>query len=156
MVASTPTPIGTLAATLTVPTVLTPVRLREPDAIAEVLALEPDLIVLADYGQIVPTALLEVPHGALNLHPSLLPRHRGATPIPAAILAGDRQTGVTLMRMDEGIDTGPIVAQISVPLGGDETTPRLEATLETAAGELLAEQVRPWLRGEIVAASATG
>ena len=74
-------------------------------------ALEPDLLVLADYGQIVPAALLEPRHGALNLHPSLLPRHRGATPIPAAILAGDADTGVTLMRMDDGLDTGPIVAQ---------------------------------------------
>ena len=70
------------------------------------LALEPELAVLADYGQIVPPALLELPHGALNLHPSLLPRHRGATPIPAAILAGDPETGVSLMRMDEGLDTG--------------------------------------------------
>ena len=68
----------------------------------------PDLLVLADYGQIVPAALLDLPrHGALNLHPSLLPRHRGASPIPAAILAGDAETGVTLMRMDAGLDTGP-------------------------------------------------
>ena len=66
---------------------------------------------LADYGQIVPAALLDLPHGALNLHPSLLPRHRGASPIPATILAGDAETGVTLMRMDAGLDTGPIVGR---------------------------------------------
>ena len=71
---------------------------------------------LADYGQIVPAALLDPPFGALNLHPSLLPRHRGASPIPAAIVAGDRETGVTLMRMDAGLDTGPIVAVERLPL----------------------------------------
>src|SRR6478736_2055050 len=96
-----------------------------------------------------PAALLEVPHGALNLHPSLLPRYRGATPIPAAILAGDRETGVTLMRMDAGLDTGPIVAQTHVPLSGTETAPDLEAHLETVAAALLADNLRPWLRGEI-------
>ena len=95
--------------------VLTPSRLRDPAAVAEVLALEPALIVLADYGQIVPPALLGLPLGALNLHPSLLPRHRGASPIPAAILEGDAETGVTLMRMDAGLDTGPIVAVERVP-----------------------------------------
>ena len=146
-----PTPISTLASALSVHALLIPTRLRDPDAIADVLALDPDLIVLADYGQIVPPALLEVRRGALNLHPSLLPRHRGATPIPAAILAGDLQTGVTLMRMDEGIDTGPIVAQAAVPLDGDETTPDLEAMLEVTAGDLLEEHVGPWLRGDAAA-----
>ncbi len=107
--------------------VLAPSRLRDPAAVAEVLALEPALIVLADYGQIVPPALLGLPLGALNLHPSLLPRHRGASPIPAAILEGDAETGVTLMRMDAGLDTGPIVAVERVPLTGRETAPDLEA-----------------------------
>ena len=96
--------------------VLTPSRLRDPEAVAEILDLEPALVVLADYGQIVPAALLDPPFGALNLHPSLLPRHRGASPIPAAIVAGDRETGVTLMRMDAGLDTGPIVAVERLPL----------------------------------------
>ena len=115
------------------------------------LALEPELLVLADYGQIVPAALLETRHGALNLHPSLLPRHRGATPIPAAILAGDATTGVTVIRMDDGLDTGPIVAQASLPLEGDETTPVLEAILASQGAALLDETVGPWLRGEIAA-----
>ena len=106
---------------------LAPSRLRDPAAVAEVLALEPALIVLADYGQIVPPALLDLPLGALNLHPSLLPRHRGASPIPATILEGDAETGVTLMRMDAGLDTGPIVAVERVPLTGHETAPDLEA-----------------------------
>jgi methionyl-tRNA formyltransferase len=129
--------------------ILTPARLRAPESIAEILELEPGLLVLADYGQIVPSELLELRHGALNLHPSLLPRHRGATPIPAAVLAGDRETGVTLMRMDAGLDTGPIVAHERVPLDGTETTPELESSLELVADRLLDQSLGPWVRGEL-------
>jgi methionyl-tRNA formyltransferase len=143
--------IHAAAKELAVPIILTPERLRAPEAIDEVMALGPQLIVLADYGQIVPEALLGIRHGALNLHPSLLPRHRGATPIPAAILAGDAETGVTLMRMDEGLDTGPIVAQSRVRLDGTETTPILEEILEVKADGLLARRLGPYLRGEIEA-----
>ena len=106
---------------------------------------------LADYGQIVPAALLDPPFGALNLHPSLLPRHRGASPIPAAIVAGDRETGVTLMRMDAGLDTGPIVAVERLPLAGSETAPELEARLADLAADLLARSLEPWLRGDLPA-----
>ena len=144
----TPTPIHDAATRSRVPAILTPDRLRSPESVAEILALAPELLVLADYGQIVPAALLGLPHGALNLHPSLLPRYRGATPIPAAILAGDVETGVTLMRMDAGLDTGPIVAQVHEPLDGTETSPALEVRLAQAAGSLLAETLGPWLRGE--------
>jgi methionyl-tRNA formyltransferase len=147
----TPTPVDATAQELGIRTMLRPERLRAPDAIASVLALGPELAVLADYGQLVPPALLGLPHGALNLHPSLLPRHRGATPIPATILAGDQETGVTLIRMDEGLDTGPIVAQWRMPLDGTESAPNLEDALETAAGALLDENVGPWVRGEITA-----
>ena len=146
-----PTIIHEVADELAVPVILTPERLRASDAVAEVLALEPDLLVLADYGQIVPAALLRVRYGALNLHPSLLPRHRGATPIQAAILAGDAQTGVTLMQMDEGLDTGPIVAQATVQLEGSETTPILEERLMMAADGVLNDHLGPWIRGEIKA-----
>jgi methionyl-tRNA formyltransferase len=145
----TPTDIEQTARELGIPTILTPARLRAPDAIASVLELVPSLAVLADYGQLVPPALLELPHGALNLHPSLLPRHRGATPIPAAILAGDPETGVTLMRMDEGLDTGPVLAQRRVALDGRETTPALQQALEPVAAALLAESLGPWLEGEL-------
>lgn len=148
---TTVTPIHDAARHLEVRPILTPPRLRDQAALAEIMALEPDLVVLADYGQIVPSALLDLRHGALNLHPSLLPRHRGATPIPAAILAGDTETGVTLMRMDAGLDTGPIVAQTRVALGGDETTPLLEETLEVEADGLLTRYLGPWLRGKISA-----
>jgi methionyl-tRNA formyltransferase len=146
----TPTPIETQARELGLD-VHAPERLRDPIAIDELLSLEPDLVVLADYGQIVPPELLERRFGALNLHPSLLPRHRGATPIPAAILAGDAETGITLIRMDDGIDTGPIVAVEHATLGGDETTPALEARLAIAATGVLAGALDPWLDGEIEA-----
>jgi methionyl-tRNA formyltransferase len=149
---TTTTPIHEAARHIEIRPILSPVRLRDPEAIAQVDALAPDLIVLADYGQIVPAALLDFPHGALNLHPSLLPRYRGATPIPAAILAGDAETGVTLMRMDAGLDTGPIVAQSRVRLVGDETTPLLEETLELEAADLITRYLGPWLRGKISAA----
>ena len=100
-----PTPVALAAEARGIP-VLTPVSLRRDEVLSELRALGADLVVLADYGRLIPAALLDLPrHGALNLHPSLLPRHRGAAPVPAAILAGDAVTGVTLMRMDEGLDT---------------------------------------------------
>lgn len=146
----TPTPIGAAAAELGIGPVLAPERLREPGAVAAILALEPGLAVLADYGQIVPPPLLGLPHGALNLHPSALPRWRGASPIPATILAGDAATAVTLMRMDAGLDTGPIVARVALPLAGDETAPALEARLADIAADLLDRSLAPWLAGSLV------
>jgi methionyl-tRNA formyltransferase len=146
-----PTVLHGVAEELGVAAILTPDRLRDPASIAAVLALEPELAVLADYGQLVPSPLLGLRYGALNLHPSLLPRHRGASPIPATILAGDTETGVTLMRMDEGLDTGPIVAQERVPLDGLETAPRLEETLILVADGLLDRSLGPWIRGELAA-----
>ena len=143
------TPISDAAQLLGVGPVLTPRRLRAAESIAEVMALRPELIVLADYGQIVPADLLELPHGALNLHPSLLPRHRGATPIPAAILAGDAETGVSLMRMDAGLDTGPLVGQRRLALHGDEVAPDLEAALSVVGADLLSASLGPWLDGDL-------
>lgn len=147
----TATEIAWTAAELGARTILTPERLRSADAVAAILALHPELAVLADYGQIVPKPILDLPFGALNLHPSLLPRHRGATPIPATILAGDRRTGVTLFRMDEGLDTGPIVAQTTVELSGTESTPELEERLQLVAAALLYDNLARWTRGEIEA-----
>jgi methionyl-tRNA formyltransferase len=144
-------PVATLARRLDLP-LLQPARLRSPESIAEIGGLRPDLGVLADYGQIVPSTLLDLaPQGMLNLHPSLLPRHRGATPIPAAILAGDRQTGVSLFRMDAGLDSGPLVASEVLRLDGTETAPELEARLALLAAALLARSLGPWLRGQLVA-----
>jgi methionyl-tRNA formyltransferase len=150
------TPVERAARDLALDPILTPTRLREPASTAAILDLRPGLVVLADYGQIVPAPLLELEHGALNLHPSLLPRHRGATPIPAAILAGDAETGVTLMRMDVGLDTGPIVAQARRRLDGTETTPRLESELAELAAELLSKSLGPWLHGALEARPQAG
>ena len=146
-----PTPVAAAAGDLGVEPVLTPERLRDPGSIAAILRLRPALLVLADYGKLVPADLLSLPLGALNLHPSLLPRHRGASPIPATILAGDDETGVTLMRMDAGLDTGPIVAQARLGLSGRETAPELEAVLAVEAAALLARSLGAWIRGELPA-----
>lgn len=131
---------------------LQPPRLRVPNAVAEVAALEPALGVLADYGQIVPSSVLEIPaHGILNVHPSALPRHRGATPIPATIVSGDRIAAVTLIRMDAGLDTGPIVAQETWPLDGTETAETIEAEAARRAADLLLRTLGGWLAGTVPA-----
>ncbi len=130
---------------------LRPARLRDQESLGAVAELLPDLLVLADYGQIVPQALLDLPRfGALNLHPSLLPRHRGASPIPAAILAGDSETGVSLMLMDAGLDSGPLIAHRRVGLDGTETAPELEDMLAALAGEVVTASVPAWLAGDLV------
>jgi methionyl-tRNA formyltransferase len=130
---------------------LRPARLRAPEAISQVVEHMPDLLVLADYGQIVPAELLELPRfGALNLHPSLLPRHRGASPIPAAILADDHETGVSLMLMDAGLDSGPLIKQRRLTLRGVETAPELEHALAEVAAELLAVSLPLWLNSELL------
>lgn len=144
-------PVHEAAEPLRLRPVHTPERLRAPASLRAVLSLAPDLAILADYGQLVPAPLLDLPLGALNLHPSLLPRHRGASPIPATILAGDRETGVTLIRMDAGLDSGPILAVEPIALTGDESTPELEERLAAVAAELLARSLGPWLRGELTA-----
>ncbi len=144
-------PVARLATERGVP-LIQPDRVREPQAVAEIALVRPDVGVLADYGQIIPLALLELaPHGMLNLHPSLLPRHRGATPIPAAILAGDGQTGVSLFRMDAGLDSGPLIASVSAALSGTETSSELEARLATLAAGLLRRSLPGWLAGELPA-----
>ena len=92
--------------------ILQPARIKSPEAVAQIRAWQPDVIVVMAYGQILPRAVLEIPRIAcLNLHASLLPRYRGAAPIQAAIVAGDAETGITVMYMDEGLDTGDILLQ---------------------------------------------
>ena len=147
----TPVPVARRARDLALP-LLQPERLRAPAAISAVTALQPGFGVLADYGQIVPAAILELlGHGILNVHPSALPRHRGASPIPATVLAGDRDAAVSLIRMDEGLDTGPIVAQERWPLDGSETSQTLEAEAARRGAALVARTIGPWLRGELAA-----
>jgi methionyl-tRNA formyltransferase len=136
-------PVKQLASSLGVP-VLQPVRVRKPEALAELRALLPDLIVVMAYGQILPKGLLEMPRIAcVNLHASLLPRHRGAAPIQAAILAGDRVTGITLMYMAEGLDTGDIILQRSIPIGRRETGGSLHDRLAVLGPLTLEEGVKP-------------
>jgi len=146
------TPVAAAARARDLP-LLQPVSLRDGAAAAPIRALEPDLGVLADYGRIVPQAILDIPaHGFLNVHPSLLPRYRGATPIPAAILAGDARSGVSVIQMDAGLDTGPIVGAEAFALDGTETAPEVETRAAALGAELLASLVPRWLAGEIVPA----
>ena len=132
-----PRPVADVARELDIP-LLTPRRVREPESLAETAALEPDALVVAAYGQILPQALLDIPRLApVNVHASLLPRWRGASPVAHAILAGDTETGVTIMRMDAGLDTGPMYSRTPVPVAEDATTPSLTATLAAAGADAL-------------------
>ena len=130
--------------------VLQPPRLREPEAVAEIAALAPDLQIVAAYGQLLPPAVLEAPrHGTLNVHASLLPRWRGASPVSAAIAAGDAETGATIMLVDETEDTGPILTQRATPIGERETAGELTERLADLGAALLLETIPRWLAGEI-------
>lgn len=152
----TSVPVARRARELDLPLVQ-PARLRAPDGVAAVATLKPVFGVLADYGQIVPPAVLELPElGILNVHPSILPRHRGAAPIAATIAAGDVEAGVTLMHMDEGLDTGPIVAVERWPLTGTETADALEAEAARRGASLLLRSLDGWLAGELRAEPQDG
>jgi methionyl-tRNA formyltransferase len=129
--------------------VLTPGRLRSDEARSAISDFGPDGLLLVSYGQLVPTDLLELAdRPPLNVHPSLLPRHRGAAPVAGTILAGDAEGGVTLMVMTSQLDAGPIVAQWPVALVGRETTPELDARLADLAAEVVPPQLELWARGE--------
>jgi methionyl-tRNA formyltransferase len=130
--------------------VIQPQRLREPEALAQMQAWSPDLIVVAAFGQILRPAVLDLPpHGCLNVHGSLLPRHRGAAPIAAAILAGDAETGITIMRMDPGLDTGPMLASRALPIQADDTTGSLTSRLAPLGASLLLETIPEYLVGRL-------
>jgi methionyl-tRNA formyltransferase len=149
-------PVATFARSRELP-MLQPRSLRDPDSVAVIAAWEPGLGVLADYGRIVPPAVLDLPaHAFLNVHPSLLPRHRGAAPIAGAILAGDPETGVTIIRMDAGLDTGPIVGVERWPLAGTETAADVEARAAAVAADLLFATLPGWLAGRIEPRSQPG
>lgn len=144
-----PPPVKTAALELGLP-ILQPANLRDPSAVEQIAALQPEVIVAVAYGQILRKAVLDLPpKGVLNVHPSLLPRWRGATPIPAAILAGDTETGVTIMLMDEGMDTGPVLAQVRAPIADTDTSATLTASLAELGASLLADTLPRWLAGEI-------
>lgn len=129
--------------------VITPARIRSDEARSAIAAFEPDGLLLVSYGQLIPTDLLGLAERPpLNVHPSLLPRHRGAAPVAGTILAGDETGGLTLMVMTPQLDAGPIVAQWPVPLGGRETTPELDARLADLAAEVIPPELERWARGE--------
>ena len=116
-----PSPVKQLAVDNGIP-VLQPPTLRNPEAQAELAALAPDLMVVVAYGLILPQVVLDIPkHGCINSHASLLPRWRGAAPIQRAVQAGDAESGVTVMRMEAGLDTGPMLLKVSTPIGADDT-----------------------------------
>jgi len=130
--------------------VLSPHRLRSGEARDALRRFAPDGLLLAAYGQLVPGDILRIaPRPPLNVHPSLLPRHRGAAPVAGTILAGDAKAGVTLMVMVEELDAGPIVVQWSVPLEGRETTPELEARLANLAADSVPLELERWAAGEL-------
>ncbi len=145
-----PTPVKSAAEAAGVP-VIQPRRLREPEAMAQLTAWAPDLIVVAAFGQILRPAVLDRPaHGCVNVHASLLPRHRGAAPIAAAILAGDAATGVTIMRMDVGLDTGPMLRRSApVAITAAHTTETLTAELAQVGAQALLETLPDYLAGRL-------
>lgn len=128
----------------------TPARLRSDEGRAALANFQPDGLLLAAYGEIVPADLLHLaPRPPLNVHPSLLPRHRGAAPVAATILAGDTEAGISLIVMTERLDAGPVVRQWTVPLAGREETPDLEASLGLLAAERVPDELEAWSRGTL-------
>lgn len=128
-----------------------PAKVRAPAFLEPFATLGADVAVVVAFGQIFPTALLALPRfGCVNLHASLLPRHRGAAPIQAAIAAGDGETGVTTMLMEAGLDTGPILLQRATPIADDEDAPSLSARLATLGAELMIETLEGLERGAVV------
>jgi methionyl-tRNA formyltransferase len=146
-----PRPVADAARDMGLP-VLMPLKIGFPGTIAEVHALQPECLVVAAYGQILPSTLIDTPpYGSVNVHASLLPRWRGASPVANAILAGDPETGVTIMRMDAGLDTGPIYATARVATGDGATTPALTRELATLGARELLAVLDGLARGDAVA-----
>src|SRR5690349_383378 len=140
-------PVKTLALELGIP-VMQPERVRLPEAMEQLRAWAPELIVVAAFGQILRKDVLDLPHyGSINVHASLLPRWRGAAPINAAILHGDEETGVTIMKMDVGLDTGPMLAQGLIALTRRDTAGSVFETLSHLGADLLIETLPDYLSG---------
>ncbi|NDY95893.1 methionyl-tRNA formyltransferase [Wenzhouxiangella limi] len=147
-----PSPIKQLALDAGID-VLQPERLKSSDLAPRLNDLQPDLLITAAYGQILPRWLLALPrHGCWNLHASLLPRWRGASPINQAILHGDAETGVSLMQMEAGLDTGPVLAQAATAIGDEETAGELHDRLAPMAASLLLQTLRQLVDGTLPAA----
>lgn len=130
--------------------VFQPERIRSVESLARIALARPSVIVVAAYGQILPAALLSIPvFGCVNVHPSLLPRHRGASPISGAILAGDSVTGVSIILMDKGMDTGPVLSQVETPIDDRDDQTTLTLTLARQGADLLVQTLPRWADGSI-------
>lgn len=147
----TPPPVARWATAHNVP-LYQPASLRDPEAIEHLEAQRPDVLVVVAYGEILNRRVLRMaPHGALNVHPSLLPKYRGAAPIPAAILNGDADTGVSIMQLVRKLDAGPVLHQTVVPVPTGATTGSLTELLANVAADRLPDVVAGWLDGSITA-----
>ena len=146
-----PSPVKLRAMALGVP-VLQPVKVRTPEFAAELRAYDADFAIVVAYGRILTRAVLDAPRrGCLNVHGSLLPRWRGAAPIQWAVASGDAETGVCLMQMDEGLDTGPVLAHRALPIGPNETAGELAERLSQLGAQLITEELPRYLDGVLVA-----
>ncbi len=128
-----------------------PETLKSSSEIEHLASLKPDVGIVIAFGQILPQEVLDIPgFGFLNIHPSLLPRYRGASPVASAILAGEAETGVTIMLLDAGMDTGPILARSRLSIDSEDTTESLEARLAEVGADLLIETLRRWFEQKLV------
>jgi len=145
----TPPPVKELALSHGIQ-VIQPEKLRQPEVMVQLQAWEPDVIIVTAFGQILRQNVLDLPRfGCINVHASLLPRWRGAAPIQAAILAGDLESGATIMRLNAGVDTGPTLSQEILPIRPHDTTETLSQKLAAAGADLLIRTLPPYLNGEI-------
>ena len=146
----TPSPVKILAEKLKLP-VLQPLKARDEKFISELRELKPDLMVVVAYGQILPQSILDLPaHGCLNVHTSLLPKYRGAAPIQWAIADGEPETGVTIMKMDAGLDTGPILSTRRTPILPTDDSQILHDRLARLGADLLVETIPGYVTGKIL------
>lgn len=147
-----PSPVKQLALQYGLP-VLQPATLRDPAAQAELAALQPDLLLVVAYGLILPQTVLDIPRlGCINSHASLLPRWRGAAPIQRAIQAGDTLSGVTLMQMEAGLDTGPMLCKVTTPISTEDTAGSLHDRLAELGAQAMAAAIDPLASGELTPA----
>ncbi|NDJ59913.1 MAG: methionyl-tRNA formyltransferase [Chloroflexi bacterium] len=142
-------PIKQVAREANIP-IFQPEKIRRPEAIAELQQWDADVYVVAAFGQILPQTVLDIPpFGSLNIHASLLPRWRGAAPIQAVIRAGDAETGITIMKMDAGLETGPMLSQRAIDIAPDETGASLHDKLKILGGDLLIDTLPGYFAGDI-------
>lgn len=152
----TPPPVKTVARSLNIP-VFQPLRLKDPDFLDILRGLSPEIIVVAAYGRILPAEILYLPrYGCVNAHASLLPKYRGAAPIHWAIIKGEKETGITTMHIDEGLDTGDMILRQSTPIGEEDNVGSVHDRLAVLGAGLMVETLRLLERGEAPRESQTG